>query len=274
MRGIYYLLSRFYVLITFVLLEIFALTLVYKSHKYQEVRFLNTSGTITGTIMEYAHGINTFIHLGKNNEILLKENAQLKQQLTLQNNIPIDSSLLKNANTYRFNYIPANIVNNSINKSVNYITIDKGTIDGIQKGLGVISSNGVVGIITNVSEHFSLAISVISVKTLIGVRHKKTNALGNLNWKGDNPFILQVDGFSKTLPIKKNDTIITAGFSSIFPPDLPVAIVKSLEPDESTSFFNVDVKLTNDVSSLRYVYVVKNEKKKELDALEKQISNE
>ena len=103
---------------------------------------------------------------------------------------------------------------------------------------------------------------------------KKTNALGNLNWKGDNPFILQVDGFSKTLPIKKNDTIITAGFSSIFPPDLPVAIVKSLEPDESTSFFNVDVKLTNDVSSLRYVYVVKNEKKKELDALEKQISNE
>lgn len=274
MRGIYYLISRFYVLIIFVLLEIFALTLIFKSHKYQEVRFLNTSGAITGNIMEFAHGINTFIHLGRNNKLLLEENAALKQQLLLQDKYPTDSMLPKNSNTYHFEYIPAKIVNNSINKTVNYITINKGSKDGIQKGLGVISSNGVVGIITNVSEHFSLAMSVISVKTLIGVRHKKTNVLGNLNWNGDDPFTLQVDGLSKTLPIKKNDTIVTAGFSSIFPPDITIATVKHFEPDESTSFYNVDVKLTNNISSLNYVYIVKNEKKKELDALEKQIGNE
>lgn len=274
MRSIYYLLTRFYVLIIFVLLEIFALSLVFKSHKYQEVRFLNTSGAFTGTIMEYVNGINTFIHLGTNNKILLEENTQLRRQLAYQNKYPSDSSLPKNSSTYRFDYIPAKIVNNTINKSINYITIDKGSVDGVQKGLGVVSSNGVVGIVTNVSEHFSLIMSVISVKTLIGVRHKNTNALGNLRWNGDDPFTLQVDGLSKTLPIKKNDTIVTAGFSSIFPPDINVAIVKKLEPDESTSFYIMNVKLTNDISSLSYVYVVKNEKKKELDALESQASNE
>jgi len=85
MRSIYYLFTRFYVAILFVLLEIFALSLVFKSHKYQEVRFLNTSGNFTGTVLEYVNGINTFIHSGKNNEILLEENTQLKKLIAYQN---------------------------------------------------------------------------------------------------------------------------------------------------------------------------------------------
>ena len=274
MRSIYYLFTRFYVLILFVLLEIFALSLVFKSHKYQEVRFLNTSGAFTGTILGYVNGINTFIHLGTNNRILVEENTQLKRLIVYQNNYPSDSSLPKNSNVYHFDYIAAKIVNNTISKSINYITIDKGSKDGIQKGLGVISSNGVVGIVTNASENFSLIMSVVSVKSLIGVRHKNTNALGNLRWNGEDPYTLQIDGFSKTLPIKKNDTILTAGFSSIFPPNILVATVKKLEPDESTSFYNISVRLTNNITSLSYVYVVKNDKKKELDSLQIQMSNE
>lgn len=116
--------------------------------------------------------------------------------------------------------------------------------------------------------------SVISVKSLISVRHKNTNALGNLRWNGDDAFTLQVDGFSKTLPIKKNDTIVTAGFSSIFPPDILVAVVKNLKADESTSFYDVNVKLTNDINWLSYVYIVKNDKKKEVDSLQIQMNNE
>jgi rod shape-determining protein MreC len=274
MRSIYFLLTRFYVLICFVVLEIFALSLVIKTHKYQEVRFLNTSGALTGNIMDYINGINSFIHLGSNNKILVEENIRLKRQIIYQNNYPSDSMLPKNSSSYRFDYIAAMIVNNTINKSINYITIDKGSKDGIQKGLGVVSSNGVVGIVTNVSENFSLVMSVISVKTLVGVRHKNTNALGNLRWNGEDPYTLQIDGLSKTLPIKKNDTIMTAGFSSIFPPDINVAIVKRLKPDESTSFYNMDVELISNINALSYVYVVKNEKKNELDSLQIQMINE
>ncbi|MFN8267270.1 MAG: rod shape-determining protein MreC [Chitinophagales bacterium] len=261
-------------LILFVLLEAFALMLVFKSNKYQEIRFLNTSGTVTGTISDYIHSAYTFIHSGANNKLLLEENAALKQQIYYQNQYPKDTSLPKKSNNYTFDYIPAKIVNNTFNKSINYITIDKGSIDGVQKGYGVISSNGVVGIVTNVSEHFSLVLSVISMKTQISVKHKNTNAIGNLHWNGEDPFTLQVGGISKTLPIKKNDTLVTAGFSSIFPPDIPVATVKHFEPEASTSFYAIDVKLTNNLNSLSYVYVVRNYKKKELDALESQVNNE
>lgn len=274
MRSIYYLFSRFYIVILFVILEIFALNLVYKSHKYQEVRFLNTSGAFTGKILQYINGVNTFIHLGTNNKILVEENTQLKAQLRYQFNYPTDSLLPKNSVSYHFDYIAAKIVNNTINRSVNYITIDKGSKDGIVRGLGVVSSNGVVGIVTNVSKNFSLVMSVISVKTLIGVRHKNSNAIGNLSWNGEDPFTLQVDGFSKTLPIKLKDTIVTAGFSSIFPPNIAVATVKKVKPDESSSFYNTNVQLTNNINTLSFVFVVKNEKKNELDSLQLKMMNE
>lgn len=274
MRGIYFLITRFYVLILFVVFEIFALSLIYKSHKYQEIKFLNTSNYVSGTFLGYINNIESFFHLNSNNKVLAEENIRLKKQIEYQNLYLSDSALPKSSDLYKFDYISAKIINNTINKNINYITIDKGRKDNVEKGLGVISSNGVVGVVTNVSENYSLVMSVISVKSLISVRHQKTNALGNLRWNGESPFILQVDGFSKTLPIKKNDTITTAGFSSIFPPDIPVAIVKKIEPDESTSFYIMDVTLTNNINSLSYVYVVKNEKKKELDSLQMLIRNE
>lgn len=274
MRSIYYLFSRFYVLILFVLLEVFALTLIYNSNKYQEVKFLNTSNSFAGNILGYANSFYSFINLGKNNKILLEENVKLKEQIKYQNTYVADSALPKSSQQYAFTYIPSKIVNNSINKSINYITLDKGSKDGVEKGFGVISSNGVVGVITNVSENFSLVMSVISTKSLIGVRHKNTNALGNLGWNGGDPNTLQVDNLSKTLPIKINDTIVTAGFSSLFPPDIVVAKVKRLKPDASTSFYEMDVQLTNSINSLSYVYIVKNNKKKEIDNLESHIANE
>lgn len=274
MRSIYYLISRFHVFILFMLLEGFAISLIFQSHKYQEVKFLNTSNALVGTVLSYVNGFNTFIHLGTNNKALVEENAMLKQQIQYQNKYPIDSNLPRNSNLYTFDYVVAKIENNSVNKNINYITINKGSNDGLQKGLGVVSSNGVVGIITNVSPNFSLVMSVISIKTLIGVRHKNTNALGNLRWNGSDPNILQIDGFSKTLPVKKNDTLVTAGFSSIFPPNLIVAMVKDVKPDEGSSFYNINVHLTNNISSLSYVYVVKNKKKNELDSLQRIINNE
>ena len=274
MRSIYYLLSRFYVLILFVVLEFFALSLIFKSHKYQEVKFLNTTNGMAGTVVGYVNGFNTFIHLGTNNKALVEENALLKKQIQFQNQYPSDSNLPRNSDLYTFDYVVAKIENNSINKNINYITINKGSKDGLQKGFGVISSNGVVGIITNVSENFALVMSVISVKSLVGVRHKNSNALGNLRWNGSDPNTLQIDGFSKTIPVKKNDTIVTAGFFSIFPPNVLVATVKDVKPDEGSSFYDINVHLTNNISSLSYVYVVKNNKKNELDSLQRLINNE
>lgn len=274
MRSILFLITRYYTLMLFLIMEIIAVSAVVRSHQYQEVRFFNTSSRITGKLLGYVNSVQTFINLGKNNKLLVEENTRLKQQLLYQQQFAADTSLPRRSEQYAFEYIPARIVNNSISKNINYITFNKGSKDGVEKGLGVVSANGVVGIITNVSEDFSLALSVISIKTAIGVRHRNTNALGSLRWDGSDPYTLQVDNLSKTLPIKVKDTIVTAGFSSIFPPDLPVAVVKAIEPDPSSSFFHCDVRLTSPIHRLSYAYIVKNQKKKQIDQLESQAVHE
>jgi rod shape-determining protein MreC len=275
MRSIIFLITRFHALIIFIILEIFSLSIVIQSNNYQEIKYFNTSNSISGTIFNVTSTITNFIFASKNNKKLIEENIRLKEALKYQHKYyKIDSSLPLYSETYSFKYISARIINNSIDNNINYITLNKGKKEGIKNGYGVISSNGIVGIVTNVTENYSLVMSIISTKSRIGVRHKKTNAIGSLFWDGNNPFILNVDNFSKTLPIKKGDTIVTAGFSSIFPPELPVAIVKQTEPNPISSFYICDVKLTNSLSSLTDVYIVINESKAELDTLNNFITNE
>lgn len=268
MRSIIFLITRFHTLLIFLALEIFSLVIVVRSNHYQEIKYVNTSNSIAGFVLNITSNVTNFIYASKNNKKLMEENVKLKNQLKYQYTYSSsDSSLPKQSETYFFQYIPAKVINNSIDNSVNYITLNKGKKDGIKNGYGVISSNGVVGFVTNVTDNYALVLSVISTKSRIGVRHQKTNAIGSLFWDGGNPFTLNVDNFSKTLPIKKGDTIVTAGFSSIFPPNLPVAIVKSVEPNPVSSFYICDVKLTNSISTLTDVYIVINKEKDELDLL-------
>lgn len=274
MRNIIYLFTRFQTVIVFIILEIVALSFVFKSNNYQEVKFLNTSNVISGNILNISNAFFNFIYASKNNKAIMAENVKLRAQLVYQNHYKVDTLLPKKSESYSYNYIPAKVVNNSINNNNNYITLNKGTTDGIQKGFGVVSSNGIVGIVVNTTPNFSLVMSIISTKSNIGVKHLKTNSIGSMFWTGNNPFVLNVDNFSKTLPIKINDTIVTSGYSSIFPPDLPVAIVKRLEPNPTSSFYICDVKLTNSIVSLTDVYVVVNKNIKELEQLNQAINNE
>jgi len=272
MRNILFLITKFHTLIVFVILEIVALSYVFKSNHYQEVKYVNTSNFIIANILEVSNGVLNFINAPKNNKILINENARLLSLLQYQDRYKEDTLLPLISSSYTYSYIPAKVINNSINKNNNYITL-KGAKDNIKNGYGVISSDGIVGIVVNTTEHFSLVMSVISTKTMISVRHKNTAAIGSLFWNGNNPFELNVDNFSKTLPLKINDTIVTAGFSSIFPPDLPVAIIKKLEPNPTSSFFICDVRLTNAIPSLTDVYIVVNKNIEEIKTLEQPLSN-
>ena len=242
---------------------------------FQEVKMLNTANGVAAKFVSLNNAVVQFLNAGKNNKILQQENIELRKQIKHQNIYPIiDSTMPLASEEYVFDYIPAKIIDNSINKQVNYITINKGKKDGIQKGEGVVSSNGVVGIVTNVTNNFALVRSVISTNTPIGIKHQKSNALGSLTWNGVDPFKLQVLELSKTLPVKPNDTIVTTGYSAIFPPDFPVAIVQKVEPDPTSSFFICNVKLTNSINIIGYVYVVVNKQKEELQQLHNIQNNE
>ncbi|MCB0511171.1 MAG: rod shape-determining protein MreC [Chitinophagales bacterium] len=272
MRNIIFLITKFHTLIVFVILEIFALSFVFKTNNYQGIKYANTTNFIAARIVNTSNGILNFINAPKNNEKLIQENAKLLSLLEYKNTYIEDTLLPKKSDTYTYTYIPAKIINNAINNNNNYITINKGTQDGIKNGYGVVSSNGVVGIIVNTTEHYALIMSAISTKSNISVKHKNTNAIGSLYWNGNNPFELSVNNFSKTLPIKIKDTIVTAGFSSIFPPNLPVATVKKIAPSLTSSFYICEVNLTNSIPSLTDVYVVVNKNIEEIKKLNEPIT--
>ncbi len=272
MRNIIFLITKFHTLIVFVILEIFALSFVFKTNNYQGIKYANTTNFIAARIVNTSNGILNFINAPKNNEKLIQENAKLLSLLEYKNTYIEDTLLPKKSDTYTYTYIPAKIINNAINNNNNYITINKGTQDGIKNGYGVVSSNGVVGIIVNTTEHYALIMSAISTKSNISVKHKNTNAIGSLYWNGNNPFELSVNNFSKTLPIKIKDTIVTAGFSSIFPPNLPVATVKKIAPSSTSSFYICEVNLTNSIPSLTDVYVVVNKNIEEIKKLNEPIT--
>jgi rod shape-determining protein MreC len=267
MRNIVLLFSRYHVLLLFLLLEIIAIKLIGNSHKYQEIKMANASNVVTGNWYSFTNKFYKYFSLSYENEKLAQENIDLRKKLLIVNNYASDSLLPSYRDSVSYDYIPAKIIDNSLNKSINYITLNKGKNEGIEKGMGVLTGTGIFGIITNVSSNYSLAMSVISTKSMISVKHSKSNAFGNLTWSGKNPFLLHIENISKTVPVKVLDTFVTTGFSTFFPPDIPAAIVKSVSTDPSTGFLDIKVILSNNIDKITNVYIVKHSERKEIDSL-------
>lgn len=266
MRNILYLLERFHLVLLLILLEAVAIMSLGKHYEYQDARITNYSSAISGKVYQIRSGVLDYFRMKRENKRLAEENAALMAQLQIVLQYPTDS-LPVESETSTFSYVSAKIVDNGITESINYLMLNKGKAEGVNKGQGVITADGVVGIITHVSDNYALAMSVISTKSRIGVRHKELGALGNLTWGGFDPFVLKIENVSKTNPVAVGDTFVTAGFSNFFPPDIPVAVVKQIAQDPATSFWYIDVELTNRIDKVEYVYVVQSEDKPQIDSL-------
>jgi rod shape-determining protein MreC len=275
MRNLFLFLARFRALMLFIILEGVALSMVYRTHLYHKASFVNSSNKLVGTIMGHRQNVVQYFQLKEENEKLASENARLRSQQILTDTLPaIDSLLPESNNKFRYTYIPARVVNNSLNHFNNFITLDKGSAEGIQPTMGVIDSRGVVGVISDVSENFSLVQSAVNINSFISVRHKKSGSFGTLTWTGKNPFLLDVIDMSKSAVVKKGDTIVTSGFSTFFPPDHTVGIVHAVNPATGSGFLDIQIVPTNDFGKLNFVYVVQLDKKKELDTLESRASSQ
>ena len=267
MRNLFYLIERFHLLILLLILEGFALMFVRKTNLYQDSVLGNASKAVSGKIYPVRTDISEYFGLKLENERLAEENAHYLSQISYPLIYPLDSTLPSQSDSIVFDYSVAKVIDNNITQSVNYIMINKGINDGIEKGQGLITGLGVVGIITNTSPDYALAMSVVSTKSRISVKHKNSGAFGNLTWDGTNPWRLSIDNVSKTNTVAVGDTFVTAGYSNFFPPNIPAAIVSEVKQDPSTSFLYIDVKLSIDIAKLDYVYIVKSKDKPQIDSL-------
>lgn len=250
----------------FVLLFAFSLFLTIQSHSYHKSKFINSTNFVSGGIYNLSHGVSQYFDLKKQNEVLAEENNRLKSLLystSAENQLEIDSALKS-----KFKFATAQVIKNSYSSYNNFLTIDRGKRDSIRADFGVITSKGIVGIVDVTSNKYSRVISILNTKSRINAQLKKTDHIGTMKWDGKSPEVVQLEDIPNQAPVVVGDTIITSGFSTIFPKGIPIGHVLSFDLDETGNYYILQIKLFNDMTNLSYVYVIENKDAEEIRSLE------
>jgi len=271
MRNILVFIIRYHFLLLFVLLEIFSVTLMVNSTYYQSSAILKAGSRVTGRFYTSVSNATDYLKLRTTNEQLARENAMLRQMKGVSFLKNDTSSFWVNDTVYKqqYQYIVSKIVLNTVGKRNNYIMLDKGTRSGIKKDMAVITSDGIVGTVVNVSENFSWVMSLLNKHTRLSGRITKNNQMGTIIWNGVDHLYGTLTDIPAHVKITKGDTIVSSGYSYIFPAGLMLGTITDFRVEQGDHFYIIPFKFSVDFNALQYVYVVKNLMKDEQESLEK-----
>jgi len=261
----------------FVFFEILSFWIVVNKNEKQKIAFLNSSNEFVGNIMSVSDAVTGYFGLAQENAKLAAENARLnslivKSQQVIQKMAMDSLSVPQMPNQY--NFIVAKVINNSVAKPNNYITLNKGKLDGIRIGMGIISPQGVVGRVMVCSDHFSTVTSLLHSKMWVSAEVSRIHTSGTLKWGGTNPNVANLDYIARHLTPKIGDTVQTSEFSSVLPEGIHVGIIRKISLRNDATFYNIEVELATDFSSLNFVYVIDNKLKAEKDTLQLQTTGQ
>ena len=269
----------------FILCEIISLILIYRNNVYQQNMIFSAANTVAGGMSSVSGKVFSYFNLQDVNRALLERNnllemevIKLREQLYKKdvNTASFDGVFLTDTvlsdslflNNYTYRYIPVGVVNKSVTYMNNYITINKGLADGIRPDMGVVSPQGVVGIVSTANEHYSVVISLLNMKSKVSCKVLNTNYSGSLSWKGGNVRYAYLEQLPTHATFNVGDTIVTSGYSAIFPPGIMVGIVESYDKQNENNFYSLKVRLATDFHSLSALNVIDNgmqEKQKEAE---------
>lgn len=257
----------------FILLEIAALGMLRHGNALQDLFIARVAHGFLGRVWGLTEAVSDYASLRKHNEQLAGEILRLTEIITcLESEVAIsagrDSAAFVSAWRDRYEFIPAEVVKNSINKQHNYLIIGKGSDDGVKPQTGIITSNGVIGIVDAVSKHYSYAISFLNSDSSISARIGKDGAAGPMAWNGKGTGTALLREIPLQMRFEEGDTVYTSGFSSIFPPDIPLGRIAGSKIVNGATF-EIEVKLFQDFSAVRHVCLVRNLELDEILSLEK-----
>lgn len=271
MNHIFNFILRYRNTLLYAFLALFALGLTVRSHSYHQSKFFNSSRGLAGYVYGTAAHIQFYFQLREENNRLVNENEQLRKRLF---NTPKVYELQKDTLSLNYNVISANLIKNSFSSPRNYLTLNKGSKHGIMRDMGVITPQGVLGIVENTSEHFATVQSILNTQSRINAKIKNTQYFGSLIWDGKDYNVVQLMDVPRLVPLGMGDTIVTGGMSSIFPENIPVGVIKKYDLNASGSFYRIDVALFTDMTHVKNVYLIQNHHKEEIKALEAKTFNE
>jgi len=261
MRNLWIFISKYNAFFLFVIFEITSIFILINYNSFQKATFISSSNQITGLAYQKVGQVTDYLSLATVNDSLAEENARLHAQLKSAFYIDTLTKKTVSDSVYKqqYTYIVAKVINNSVNHRNNYITINRGSKDGIQKDMGVICSSGVVGFVVNATDHLANIQSVLHKKTQISAMLADTHDIGSFLW-GDNldPHRgLMVDVSNNVRP-HIGEPVVTSTYSSLYPTGIPIGKISNLHAKEGGLFLNMEVSLAVDYSKLEYVYVVVN----------------
>jgi rod shape-determining protein MreC len=273
MRNLFLFFIKYNAFFVFVVLEIISFYMIVNNNEKQNQVYVSSANSLVGSFYERYDKIIGFWNLGVVNEELANDNKRLLEQLP---NAYFDNEVdtIEVRDTFfqqQYEYIPAKVVNNSVNRYDNYLTLNRGKKHGIKRNEGVITSNGIVGVVQKTSNNYAVVMSILHHNTRISAKIKTSEYFGSLVWKNNNPKYMYLDAIPKHATIARGDTIVTSGYSSKFPEGIMVGVVANAEVVKGSNFYEVKVKLNADISNLSHVFVVKNLMKNEKEALEKKV---
>ncbi|RLD36670.1 MAG: rod shape-determining protein MreC [Bacteroidetes bacterium] len=270
MRYLLHFLWKNYALLLFLVLELISLVFVVNGNKHQSSVFSSVANQYGGEIFTSYSNARNYFHLKNANEQLSIENAYLKKQLlnyqfkldsnNFQSFAAIDTTKLILSDTIKpiFDFIPAKVISNTTNRQKNYIMFNKGLKHGVHKNMGVIGPNGIVGVIFECSDDFSTAVSLLNIKQSISAKLKNNNELGSIIWDGISPLYGKLDAIENYVPVNIGDTIITSGFSHIFPEGENIGIVEDFSKISGKTSWNIKVRFNTNFSQLFWVNIARN----------------
>lgn len=260
---------------TWLLLAILSIVLLCQTNPYHRSIWFGSANAVVGGVYDVQSNVTGYFGLRAINEDLLvrngvleAENLRLQQQLkSYEDQISLDADTAK-----QYDYMIAHVVGNSITQAENYITLDKGQRQGMKPNMGVADQNGVIGIISKVSDNFALVISVLNPKLRLSVMIRNTESMGSLVWDGIDSRYALLEDLPRNVQFALGDTVVTTGFTTSFPKDVPVGRVTD-SYDKGGSFLTLKVELFSDFDRLNDVHVIVNAKQEEQQKLENSATN-
>lgn len=268
MRTLLQFLAKYSILLLFLFLEAVAFVLIVRHNNFQQSAVFSSTNALVASVYQAQNAVLSYLNLRTQNEELAQENIILRNYITKLEN---DLEKQQEGNRYslyfysdkNLSYRSAKVIHSSTRLQRNYLTLNKGARDGVHKDMGVINSDGVVGIVSAVSGRYALVIPVLNPLLNISCKLQKNDYVATLNWNGVDYRYAQLNDVARHIEVAVGDTVLTSGYSNVFPENIPVGVVSQAILTENDAYYNIQVELFVDFGNLNYVSVIEDRNRNE-----------
>ncbi|MDR3141700.1 MAG: rod shape-determining protein MreC [Tannerellaceae bacterium] len=263
----------------FIFLEFVSIALIYRNNAYQQSVMFSTANIITANIVSVTGSVTSYLNLREKNKDLLERNGKLEMELLRMKDMieamKADTAVFRafvndSARFFPYDFTTAKVINNSVTYLSNYITLNKGRKDGILPDMGVVSESGVVGVVSTVSDYYAVVLPLLNTKFKLSCKVLGSNHIGSLSWNGRSARYANLDELPRHVQFQIGDTIVTSGYSAVFPEGILVGFVSSFERQRDDNFNSLKVELATDFQRLSNVMVIRNFRQEKQWAIERE----